>query len=182
VVEVQPWTLQSEPEEEETMTNFSLSDSENRDRLADDPSLVATLQRERDTLQGALEKANDNLNEANRKLRMAESERRVWQMSKEEVFRQISLLIENAAKEKEEKIDLARSLKEAESEIGELRGQLRHQETQLSIAGRSVKHVPVLGVIHAEVTDMALILEQLTGELQKKHIAIDGLHRKCPNS
>lgn len=182
VVDVKPWSLQTEPEEEQNMKKKSLPESENRARLVDDPSFIATLQRERDTLQCALEKANENLKEANKKLRMVESERRVWQMSKEEIFRQISLLIENAAKDKEEKKNLAGSLKEAENEIGELRRQLNFQETKVSNRGRSIEHGEVVRGVQAEITDMALVLEELTSELQEKNRAIEGLHRKCLNS
>jgi len=167
-VEVYPWKVMKNEEaikdNEHNMMNYH--QKEGKIGVSVTAEKLENLQRERNVLREELTKANRNTSELNRQLRLSESERRVWQVAKEEVCCEISRLIESIAKEKDEKKEVLYRLNVAENEINELREQLKSYEFQVPTDDIIAEKSEAPSCVETKATEMIGRLQELTSELQ----------------
>ena len=172
-VEVQPWEILSAEEEDdvdegvvETVHSSGLEHGmESSPKIHDS---IQKLRRDQNCLRAELEESRQETDTMKKKLRGMESERRVWQIAKEEVSREISSLIEDVTKVRDDKNEIASKLHAAEIEIYELRQQIDLNQSQ----------DPKEGGNDGDVLKFTSALEGLARELHKSKLENYELRRK----
>ena len=172
-VEVQPWELLSAEKEDDVDTGVVKENNSTglEGDTASSPMIydnIEKLEREKYCLRAELDKFRQETETMKKKIRGMESERRVWQIAKGEVSREISSLIEDVTKERVDKDEIANKLHAAESEIYELRQQIDFKKF----------HDPKDIENDDEVLKITSALEGLARELHKSKLENYELRRK----